>query len=71
MVEFPQDHGTFRGNEYIATCIVKGPDLHVGTVDGIPQVHGVVQDDARIVAALQLLANPSHAIAPHLRKVWQ
>src|SRR5262249_53985273 len=59
------EHGVVRG-------VVGHPELHVRNVEGVPDVHRVIEEYRRAVALVELVEEPAPSVAPGLdeRRVW-
>jgi hypothetical protein len=62
--ELVHDAGAVDEDQGVADGVMRGPDLHVRTVEGVADVDWVVEQDRCAIAPAQLLADTPEAAAP-------
>ena len=56
-LELEHDGRTIGEDERIAQHLVHGPDLHVGIIEGVADIDGIIEQRRGTVLALQLAAD--------------
>ena len=67
--EFEESDRTFGRHVEVSRLVVGTPDLHIGCICGVADVHRVVEDDARETAGRQGLAHPREPVAADLVEI--
>ena len=67
----PDNDVALGAHERVAGTVVHDPQLHVGGVGHVPDVHRIHDQDAVVAECLQRLRRAIDAVLPHRRKVRQ